>query len=58
MADTLETIMSKLSPERQESIEARTEELIKDESARTDLEDSTDSDVRKFEPSRPDKPIK
>ena len=39
MADTLETIMSKLSPERQESVKARAEELIKDELARIDLED-------------------
>lgn len=58
MADTLETIMSKLSPERQESIKARAEELIKDELARIDLEDSTDLDVRKFEPAKPGKLVK
>jgi hypothetical protein len=53
MADTLETIINKLSPERQESIKARAEELIKDELGRVDLEDSTDSAVRKFEPAKP-----
>lgn len=58
MTTTLETTMSKLSPERQESIKARAEELIKDESARIDLKDSTDLDIRKFEPAKPDKPVK
>ena len=58
MADTLETIMSKLPPERQEYIKARAEELINDESALIDLDDSTDSDVRKFEPAKLGKPVK
>lgn len=52
MTTTLETIMSKLSPKRQESIEARAEELIKDELARVDLEDSTDLNVQKIEPAK------
>lgn len=58
MTTTLETIMSELSPERQESIEARAEELIKNESARIELENSTDLNVRKFEPAKSDKPVK
>ena len=52
MADTLETIMSKLPPERQESIKARAEELINDESGLIDLDDSTDLNVQKIEPAK------
>lgn len=58
MTTTLEMIMSELPPERQEHIKARAQQLIEDQPAPVDMENSTDSDVQKFEPAKPDKPVK
>ena len=54
MTTTLEMMMSELSPERQEWIKARTEKLIKDESALIDREDSTGLNCREFERAKSD----
>lgn len=53
MTTTLEMIMSELPPERQEHIKARAQQLIEDEPAPVDMEDSTNLDVQKFESAKP-----